>query len=406
MDVDTNVNLLSEEAVRNPATCFGRLRDAGPLHWNTHHRAWILTRHADLTAAARNPHLSAERIMPFAEAIRRSTDSAAVDETLGVLSDWMVFRDPPDHTRLRRLVSRAFAPAVVRDRTSGIATTINRLLDDLPHDEPVDLIRGFAHPLPAIVIAEMLGAPPGDRDLFKVWSDQITALVFGATDREDRYERAATGMLELRDYLLARIAHFERHPADNLITMLLQREGDESLSREELVATCILLLFGGHETTTNLIGNGVLALLDNQDQLDALRRDESLIESAVEEILRFDAPTRATVRMVKQDHELHGRNLLAGQRVFLLNPAANHDPDVFEQPDRFDVTRNPTNHVGFGYGPHYCLGAPLARLEGRMAIGALVQRFPDMRAATNRGQLEWHATMLSRGLVALPVVFE
>lgn len=402
-DIDVNADLLSDEAVRDPAAVFGRLRETAPVHWNDHHHAWVFTRHADLTAAARNPYLSAERITPFAAAIRRATESSRMDETLALLADWMVFRDPPDHTRLRRLVSKAFAPAVSRARTPSIIATIDALLDDVDQDHPFDLIKSLAYPLPAIVIAELLGAAPADRDLFKTWSDQITSLVFGATARPDRYERAAAGMLELRDYLLGRIAYFERRPADNLITLLLEEEDDDALTREELVATCILLLFGGHETTTNLIGNGVLALLTHPDQLTMLRTDNTLIPSAIEEVLRFDGPTRATVRMVKEDHELHGHPLRAGERVFLLNPAANHDPEAFPNPDRFDVTRNPTNHLGFGFGVHYCLGAPLARLEGRMAIGALIRRFPAVRLAANPAELRWHPTMLSRGLLDLPV---
>ena len=210
-------------------------------------------------------------------------------------------------------------------------------------------------------------------------------------------------MMELRAYLLELIERYERKPADNLISLLLQHEGDDALSRDELVATCTLLLFGGHETTTNLIGNGMLALLEHRDQWELLERDPNLLGPAIEEILRFDGPARATVRLVRETHEIEGRTLSPGERVFLVNLAANRDPGAYPDPDRFDIARNPTNHVGFGIGIHYCLGAPLARLEGQLAISALMQAFPNMTLHTDPSELAWHATMLSRGLQELPV---
>jgi cytochrome P450 len=249
----------------------------------------------------------------------------------------------------------------------------------------------------------MLGVPPEDRDLFKDWSDQLTALVFGAYDRPDRFHSAARGMLELRAYLLELISRYEQHPEDNLISVLLEHEDDDALTRDELVSTCTLLLFGGHETTTNLIGNGMLALLTHRDQLELLRSRPDLIGPAVEEFLRFDGPARATVRLVKEEHTLGDRVLRPGERVFLANPAGNRDPMTFPDPDRLDITRNPTNHLGFGVGIHYCVGAPLARLEGQLAIASLLRQFADIELAVPYEQLEWHSTMLSRGLKALPV---
>jgi cytochrome P450 len=209
--------------------------------------------------------------------------------------------------------------------------------------------------------------------------------------------------MELRDYLLGLIEQYERHPGDNLISVLLEHEDDDALSRDELVATCTLLLFGGHETTTNLIGNGMLALLSHPDQRALLERDPDLIAPAVEEILRFDGPARATVRLVRDEHEIEGRVLTPGERVFLMNLAANRDPDAYPEPDRFDIARNPVNHLGFGVGIHYCLGAPLARIEGQLAVAALLQAFPDMTLTADPGELAWHGTMLSRGLLELPV---
>jgi len=396
-------NLLCEEAVRDPHAYFERLRTHDPIYWNPRHRAWVLTRYEDVGRELRSSTLTAERITPFAQAVTRAAQSDDVDTTFKILQEWLVFRDPPEHTRLRRLVARAFTPTVVRDRVNEIAATIRGLVADLRSAPTADLIHEFAYPLPAVVIAQMLGVPPEDRDLFKHWSDKITALVFGAYEQADRFESASQGMIELRDYLIGLIDRYSAHPEDNLISVLLEHEDDDALSREELVATCTLLLFGGHETTTNLIGNGMLALLTNRNQLELLRAKPELIGAATEEMLRFDGPARATVRLVKEAHEIDGRQLIPGQRVFLVNLAANRDPATYADPDRFDITRNPTNHLGFGVGIHYCLGAPLARLEGQLAITALLEAFPDMQLDADPASLQWHSTMLSRGLVHLPV---
>lgn len=396
-------NLLCEEAVRDPHSYFRRLRETDPVHWNPRHRAWVITRYEDVAHELRSSALTAERITPFTEAVTRAANSDSVDATFAILKEWLVFRDPPEHTRLRRLVARAFTPRVVKARMDEITQTIEGLVDDLRDHRGVDLIHEFAFPLPAVVIAQMLGVPPEDRNLFKEWSDKLTSLVFGAYGQEDRFESAARGMIELRDYLMALIEEHQRRPGDNLISLLLEHEGDDALSREELVATCTLLLFGGHETTTNLIGNGTLALLSHPDQLATLRSKPDLIGPAVEEILRYDGPARATVRLVKEEHEVGGRVLKEGERVFLVNLAANRDPKAYPQPDRLDIERNPGNHLGFGVGIHYCLGAPLARLEGQLAISRLLDAFPDLSLEAEPRELEWHGTMLSRGLQSLPV---
>jgi cytochrome P450 len=397
-------NLVCDAAVRDPYAFFGHLRDTAPIHWNTRHKAWVLTTHELVTAALRNGSLTADRMEPFRASVMRQTNSAAVDETFRILANWMVFLDPPNHTRLRRLVSRIFAPPVVRAQTADIQEVVGSLIAELPEDRPVDFIAEFAAPLPAIVIAKMLGVPPQDRILFKVWSDQLTSLVFGAYDNPDRFHQAARGMLDLRDYLLGMIEKFEVAPEDNLISLLLEQEDGDSLSRDELISTCTLLLFGGHETTTNLITNGLLALLDFPDQMDDLRRNPDIMPIALEEITRFDGPARSMVRLVKEDHEFGGVEMKAGERVFLVNPSANRDPAVFGDPDTLNLRRNPTSHIGYGFGLHYCLGAPLARLEADLALSAILREFASISMATERSTLEWNPTMLSRGLKSLPVV--
>lgn len=405
-DAVLDENLVCDRAVRDPYGYFGQMRNADPIQWNTRHRAWVITSHELVVAAVRSPHLTADRMEPFRASVAKQTQSPAVDETFRILANWMVFLDPPNHTRLRRLVSRIFAPPVVRAQTNDMQEVIDELLRELPTGRPIDFIEEFAAPLPAIVIAKMLGVPPQDRILFKQWSDQMTSLVFGAYDNPDRFHDAARGMTELRDYILGLIAKFEAEPGDNLISLLLEQEDGDSLSRDELISTCTLLLFGGHETTTNLIANGLLALLRFPDQMADLRANPDIMPMAVEEIIRFDGPARSMVRLVKEDHEFGGHLLKAGQRVFLANPSANRDPAVFSNPDVLDIRRNPTGHVGFGFGLHYCLGAPLARLEGDLALSAILREFPTIRLAVDEDTLEWNPTMLSRGLRKLPVVLE
>jgi cytochrome P450 len=399
-------SLICAEAVREPERFFARLRAEQPVSWNEHHRAWVVTRYADVVAALRGPHLTAERIRPFRERVDPPAGSV-LDRSLAVLERWLVFKDPPDHERLRRLVSRAFTPSIVRARAAQITDLVDGLLDHLDDaaasaSAAVDLVHHFAYPLPAVVIAEMLGVPPGDRDRFKAWSDQLTTMVFGAHDRPDRFDVGAEGLNDLAAYLADLVAHYQRHPGDNLITVLLGREGDDVLSRDELVATATLLLFAGHETTTNLIANATLALLRAPTEAKRLRAEPGLLPSAVEEFIRFDGPAKATMRLVAHDHDFAGAPFRRGDRVFLMNCAADRDPAEFADPDVLDVGRHPNPHVGFGFGLHFCLGAPLARLEVASAVGRLLARFPDLALAEEA--LDWHPTVLSRALLRLPVL--
>ena len=398
-------SLLSTEAVREPERFYARLRATQPVWWSETHRAWVVTRHADIVAALRSPQFTAERIGPVRARVAAPADSD-LDRSLAILERWLVFKDPPDHERLRALVSRAFTPSIVRARADQITARVDELLDDLEaagggRSAPVDLVRHFAYPLPAVVIAEMLGVPPEDRDRFKAWSDQLTTMVFGAHDRPDRFAVGAGGLAELASYLAQLVGHYERHPADNLITVLLAREGDDALTRPELVATATLLLFAGHETTTNLIANGVLALLGAPGEAKRLRADPALLPAAVEEFVRFDGPAKATMRLVGHDHDFAGTPLRQGDRVFLMNCAGNRDPAAFADPDVLDVGRHPNPHLGFGFGPHFCLGAGLARLEVAIAVGRLLARFPALALADE--VLDWQPTVLSRALLRLPV---
>ncbi|MCY3888726.1 MAG: cytochrome P450 [bacterium] len=393
--------VLSPERIADPHSYFSVLREHDPVHWNEKYRAWFIHRYHDVLDALRDPRFSSERI---GAAYDRLTEEQRAERqpTYDILMDWLVFRDPPDHTRLRRLVSRAFTPRAVeawRDRITGV---VDELIDGLSERDHFDLIEDFAYPIPAVVIAEMMGVPPDDRDRFKDWSDDVMILVFGARGVGDRRARAQQGLVELAAYLGDLVAHYRQHPADNIISNLVEAsEGDDSLEDPEIVANCVLFLFGGHETTTNLIGNGIRVLLNHPGQLQKLREDPSLIKPAIEEILRFDGPSKMEVRTLADEVEMGEKTLPAGDMVYLVQHAANRDPDAFDQPDRFDIARDPNNHIGFGFGLHFCLGASVARLEGTIALEALVRRLPNLELGSEPEV--WVPTMLSRGLEHLPV---
>jgi cytochrome P450 len=265
-----------------------------------------------------------------------------------------------------------------------------------------NFIEEVAAPIPAIVIARLLGVPEKDHDRFRHWSDEVMTLVFANVDDPRRHERAHVGLLALEGYFRALLDERLANPRADLLTALARaEEAGDRLSSDEVIATCILLLFAGHETTTSLLGTGLLALLRNPDEWAALRDDPALAASAVEEFLRYDGPQKVMMRFVADDLELRGKRLRRGERVLLIGAAANRDPEVFPEPDRLDLDRSPNEHLGFGYGIHYCLGAPLARMEGRLAFAAIARELPNIRLAGPAP--EWHRTIVSRGLRSFPV---
>ena len=400
------VDLLTPERVADPYPIFDELRRRQPVFFNEHYRAWFIHRHDDLLAALKDTRFSSDRIRPVFEHKLTEAQRQERAPTYRILGEWMVFRDPPDHTRLRKLVSRAFTPRAISLWQPRIIEVVDDLIDELAPRGHMDVISDFAYPLPAVVIAEMMGVPPSDRDLFKDWSDDLMVLVFGARGVEGRRQRAQNGLLELSEYLGGLVRRFRSAPEENLIhTLIRAQEGDDTLTDDEIVGTCILLLFGGHETTTNLIGNGLHALLANPDQLERLRAGDGddYLRAATEEILRFDGPSKMQVRMAATDIDVGEQVIRRHDMVYLVQAAANRDPAVFAEPDRFDLERNPTEHVGFGFGLHYCLGAAVARLEGSIALDALARRLPDLRPGPEPP--EWHPTLISRGMSSFCVSY-
>ena len=406
MSIATEFDLFRPEVVADPHPLLARMRREDPVHWSERHRAWILTRYDDVLAGFKEPRFSAERVLPVLE--YWDGDVEEISPVADVLANWMVFKDPPDHPRLRRLVSTAFRPRAIARLEPEIVAAVDRLIADLPATADdrgrVDITASFAGPLPAIVIAHMLGVPESDLHQFRHWSDELTDLVFGATQVPDRRERGQKALRSLAEYFGGLIEEARAHPRDNVLGSLIQSHDDgDSLSTEELISTCTLLLFGGHETTTALIGNGLAAALSRPSDLAALMAEPGDAAAAVEEMLRFEGPAKVEVRYAADPVELRGKRIEAGQRVFLAVIAGNRDPETFEDPDRLDLRRSPNPHLGFGFGAHFCLGATLARTEARIALQALLRRFPAISLAAPYESLSWRPTLISRSLVSVPV---
>ena len=383
------------EFIENPFPVYHRLRSEDPVH-ESPMGFWVLTRYDDVAGMLRDARFGRKG---FDTLLQARFGEAGFDLS-------MLFRDPPDHTRLRALVSKAFTPRVVEEMRGRIQEIVDALLDRAQDVGRMDVIADLAYPLPLIVICEMLGVPTENRDLFRRWSVDIARSLdaIALPTEPEVIERGTAARHALADYFRGLIAERRRRPkADLLSDLIAAEEQGDKLTEGELMATVLLLFVAGHETTVNLIGNGTLALLRHPVELRALRADPGLIGSAVEELLRYDGPVQRTGRMPNTDVALGGRTIRKGALVLGLIGAANRDPAHFPDPDRLDITRGDNRHLAFGWGIHFCLGAPLARLEAQIAILALVRRLPRLALATAR--LEWRRASTLRGLTALPVTF-
>jgi len=392
--------LMEPEVLANPYPLFHRLRSEDPVHWDPFLHCWVVTRYEDVQQvlhtflAARTPSpeqlekLGLDRIAPLARIMVRQ----------------MLFLDPPDHARLRRLASTAFTPRRVEGLRSHIKDIANRLVDQVADSGRMDVIADLAAPLPAVVTAEMFGVPTEDHGMLKDWSTDFAEMLGNFQHNPDRVARALAAAENMSAYFRDQIAEHRRHPHDGLIQALIEAEVDGStLTLDELVANLIVTMVGGQETTTNLIGNGLLSLLRWPEQLARLDADRSLMAPAVEELLRFEAPSQHTARLAPQDLEMGGKTIRKRQAVIAVMAAANRDPGRFPDPDRLDIAREDNRHVSFGWGPHFCFGAPLARLEGQIVFETVLDRMKNLEL--DGGPLEWRTNLGLRGLTALPVRF-
>jgi len=394
---EVRFNPIDPEFVADPYPTYHRLRAEDPVH-HSPLGFWVLSRYDDVVAALRDPRFAKEAI---ASVVAARFGISVAGPGLSMLD-----RDPPNHTRLRGLVNKAFTPRVVEVLRPRVQAIVDELLDRVRDQGSMDLIEDFAYPLPVIVICEMLGVPLADRDRFKTWGLDIARgldAIWLPPDSEVAV-RSAASRRAIAEYFRELIAERRTEPRGDLLSGLIAaEEAGDHLSVEELLATCILLLIAGHETTVNLIGNGTLALLRHPAELRRLRDDPGLITTAVEELLRFDGPVQRTARVPSEDVTIAGRTIPAGEIVMPFIGAADRDPAQFPDPDRLDIARADNRHIAFGWGIHFCLGAPLARVEGQIAINTLARRLPKLALAADKP--DYRQSLTLRGLKTLHVTF-
>ncbi|WP_026696144.1 cytochrome P450 family protein [Peribacillus kribbensis] len=385
--------LFTKSFTQNPYPAYTELRETEPVYHLTFpdgYSGWMITKYEDAVEVLKDSRF----IKDFSKLTGGHMDHESI------FTHNMLFADPPDHKRLRGLAQKAFTPAMISKMRERIQEITDELLEDLTGRETVNLIDDFAFPLPIIVICEMLGVPSEDRDKFRIWSN---ALIEGSAG--EYAENISEHMNNFTQYLGNWFARTRENPGHDLINQLVAAEDQgEQMTEKELYGVVSLLIIAGHETTVNLIGNTVLSLLEHPDQFTLLKDQPELIQKAIEESLRFNGPVEfSTSRWAGEDLEFRGKMMTKGELVIVALNSANHDPEKFDDPDLFDITREKSPHLAFGKGIHLCLGAPLARLEGEIAISSLIRKFPDMQLAIDKDQLEWRPGMIVRGVKEIPL---
>jgi cytochrome P450 len=393
-------HLLDPEVLADPYPLYRQLREQNPVHWDPYLHAWVVTRYADVVTvlhrfrAARTP--APERLDELG--------MGEIGPIAAVMVKQMLFLDQPEHGRVRRLASAAFTPRRVARLRDHIRQITEDLIDGLPADGEFDVMSRLANPLPAIVTAEMLGVPTTDHEMLKSWSQDFAEMLGNFQHNPGRAAKVLKSVEEMVAYFSAAVTAEATRPTEGLINALVTAEVDgDRLTDEEIVANVIVTMVGGQETTTNLIGNGLLTLLRRPDELDRLRSDPELMPSAVEELLRFESPSQHTARLAPADAVLGDSAIPEGAAVIAVMGAANRDPERFPDPDRVDLARPDNRHVAFGWAGHFCFGAPLARIEGALAFEALLSRFSELSIASD-GEIRWRPNLGLRGLTSLRVI--
>jgi pimeloyl-[acyl-carrier protein] synthase len=393
-------HLLDPEVLANPYPLFHRLRSEDPVHWDPFLHAWVVTRYADVVTVFQR--FSAARTPTPAQL--EALGLAALAPLAQVMVRQMLFLDPPAHGRVRGLAAKAFTPRRVEVLRSHIQDITERLLDAVQAQGQMEVMAALARPLPAIVTAELLGLPTADWPQLTAWSTDFAQVLGNFQHNPERAGQVLRSLDEMLAYFHAAVREQRAHPVDGLISAMLTAEVDgDHLSEEEVVANVIVTMVGGQETTTNLIGNGLLSLLRHREQLEHLRANASLLPSAVEELLRFESPSQHTARLAPEDVELGGKLIRKRQAVIAVMAAANRDPERFPEPDRLDIERTDNRHVAFAWASHFCFGAPLARLEGQIVFETVLRRMPHLDLVP--GPLTWRENLGLRGLTALPITF-
>ncbi len=393
--------LLDPEVLANPYPLYHKLRSHDPVHWDPFLHAWVVTRYSDVVHVLH--HFSASRT-PTPEQLS-ALNLSALNPIAEVMVRQMLFLDPPDHTRLRALASAAFTPRRVEQLRSHIQEVMNTLLDVFVPTGSMDVIADFAGPAPAIVTCELLGVPAKDHAQLKEWSQDFAEMLGNFQHNPDRFPRVLRSVENLCSYFRSAMQEQRLHKSEGLVQAMMVAEIDGArLTEEEIIANLIVTMVGGLETTTNLIGNGVLTLLRHPAALERLRADFSLIPSAVEELLRYESPSQHTARLAPADVELGGKFIRKRQAVIAVMGAGNRDPERFPEPDVLDLSRKNNQHLAFGWAAHFCFGAALARLEGQIAFDTILRRLPQLKLNL-QGPLVWRHNLGLRGLTSLPVAF-
>jgi pimeloyl-[acyl-carrier protein] synthase len=399
--VPREFDLHSATIFANPYPLYHKIRSQYPVHLDSHLGCWVVTSYANVLAALANRDLSSERIIQGS--LLQEKDWAALSPLFTSLSNLMFYSDPPKHTRIRSLINKAFSARMIEKWREYIQQVVDEQLALVQDQGQMDVIQDLAFPLPSRVIATMLGIPDCDYQQFKLWSDDLADFL-GNPPTLEQCQKLASSIQAFMHYFRGIVAEHRKHPQNDLVDALLASENQEmTLTEDELLINCIGLFVGGHETTTNAIGNGLLALLGHADQMHKLQGDFSLLASAVDELLRFDSPVQFTARIALKTTEIGGEKIYRGQRVLLVLGAANRDPAYFQNPDDLDICRTNNRHLAFGQNIHYCIGGPLARQEIQIAIETLLRRFPHIRRAGD--ELVWQENLSFHGVKALPVLF-
>jgi len=394
-------DLLGDEAINHPFRFYKTLREVSPVYWNARWNGWIVTGYEEVTTGYRDAQrLSSDRFSgPFGAEVRGNGEH---QQLLSFLSRFFVWKDPPFHTEMRGLVFKAFTPKSVESIRPRVKELVRDLADTLRNRPRVNFLSEFAFHLPVIVIAEYIGIPPESRDQVRIWSEQLAAVIFVSGNESDRMARAEEAMSGIDAFLRPILAARRKEPQEDLISALVNvEEGGKRLTDEDIIANVMLMIFAGHETTMNLLSNGIVAFNQFPEQWQRLRSDHSLLRSATEEILRFDGPIRGLGRWATETFELGAQTINERDRVFLIQHAANRDPAAFQDPDGFDIGRWPNRHAAFGQGIHTCLGSPLARLEMQEALAYLTTAFERIDVVEE--ELRYNPTMVSRSLKRLDV---
>ena len=389
--------------LRDPFPVLRRMREDDPVHWSPRLKSWVLTRYDDVKAVCLEKEVSSDRLRPYFATLP-GEEAARIGQIVRYLTHWMVFRDPPEHTRLRRLTSKVFNLQSMNAMRPVAEELTQWLFEKIGNRTEIDFVADFAGPLPALVIMAMLGVPKEELAKVKRMSDDMALFIGSSRMSQDKYDIAESATKEMAAFFLELIQDRKKKAQKDLLSQLVHLDDDgDRLSEDELVATCILLLFAGHETTTNHIANGLLSLLRFPSELKALREQPEIAQRAIEELLRYDGPSGAQVRVVKVEQELRGKRLKPGDRVFIMLNAANRDPETYEQPDRLHLARGGPAHLTFGFGMHICLGFPLARMEGQVALPAVLRHWREIALTVPEGRLEWLNSMVFRGMISMPV---